>query len=141
MKRNDQAKIDILSAIDDEIVERNSIKRYRLIKRLENAPKRRKIWAFSSVAACLLAVLIGVFVILEAFVKQVPIYTGMTISSAKREDRIVASVDAPLMLDASGKLPTLNALFAQEKGDQRNHYGNQIDQENPFGNGNGDGNG
>lgn len=137
MKRNDQAKIDILSAIDDEIVERNSIKRYRLIKRLENAPKRRKIWAFSSVAACLLAVLIGVFVILEAFVKQVPIYTGMTISSAKREDRIVASVDAPLMLDASGKLPTLNALFAQEKGDQGNHYGNQIDQENPFGNGNG----
>ena len=120
MKRNDQAKIDILSAIDDEIVERNSIKRYWLIKRLENAPKRRKIWAFSSVAACLLAVLIGVFVILEAFVKQVPIYTGMTVSNTPNS----AQLSADMVDVMHERLLLSNGVLLDVAKDKENGNGN-----------------
>lgn len=135
MNKKEQQKLDILSNIDEEIIERNSVKRFRLMKRMQNAGRRKRIRAFSSIAACLLAVLIGVFVILQVFVKQVPVYRGMTISSVPHGERAESSVDGYLMLDASGSLPKLNALFEKQNGDGIRNDGDEIDQNDPFGHG------
>ncbi len=74
------------SKLDDDIVEKNTQRRYQLTKDMQKNRKKVKLLQgvrISSAVAALLLVCFGVVWIFNIFQKQVPIYTGMSISSAE----------------------------------------------------------
>lgn len=86
MERKDKIKIDSLSKIDDDIIEKVAVKRFELLGKLQGKvkkvwTKKQKMWFFGGggVAAAVLLAFLGVF-LFSIFFKQVPIYTGMTVS-------------------------------------------------------------
>lgn len=86
MNKNDDRKLRIISAIDEDIVDRNLAKRFVLSQRLfgtsrAKRPGRKKApWILGSIAAVLL-VAIGVVLFANLFMGgQVPVYKGMTVS-------------------------------------------------------------
>ncbi|MBQ2793159.1 MAG: hypothetical protein IJF05_00490 [Clostridia bacterium] len=88
MKKRDEIKLDALSQINDDIIERNTVKRARLLA--HPRIKRSIIYSASAIAACLaivLSVVIGILgggggvnppVITPG---QIPVYEGMTVSN------------------------------------------------------------
>ena len=79
MKNNDSFKINVVSSIDDEIIDRASKERDRLLRR----PKvsfRKKLIAIGSLAAMVIMVFSGILFFNSDTPKQIPIYTGMSIS-------------------------------------------------------------
>ena len=92
MKRRDEIKLAALSGINDEIIERNTIKREKLLEH-PRIKRNALIGTISSVAACL-AIVISVLITLfgqdEPTITpppvtvpgQVPVYQGMTISNS-----------------------------------------------------------
>ena len=111
MKRKYELNIEVLSNIKDEIIDKQSAKRYSLMNK-----KRKPKWIIpSSVAAVLLiAIMIPLFIVL--FSKQVPIYEGMTVLSDYKPS--TAEAVGVNMLSASGKTQ-IDFL----KDDNGNHYG------------------
>ena len=84
--------LDVVSGIDDEIVERHLVKRYKLWQR---RGKRVRLGLISAIAAVLcLAVLGGAIFMLLPDGKQVPVYQGMTVSN-----------QAPAVPDSARTLP------------------------------------
>ena len=80
MSKRFDFRLDVLSQIDERIVERNTQKRIKLLAR-PLARTKKQIMAVVSFAACLLIV-VGAFFGILANQRQVPIYQGMTVSSA-----------------------------------------------------------
>ena len=92
MKRRDEIKLAALSGINDEIIERNTVKREKLLEH-PRIKRNALIGIISSVAACL-AIVISVLITLfgqdEPTITpppvtvpgQVPVYQGMTISNS-----------------------------------------------------------
>ncbi|MBO5416824.1 MAG: hypothetical protein J6A83_09370, partial [Clostridia bacterium] len=79
MNKKDEIKIDVLSSIDDDLIEKHSQKRYELT--MKPRKKRKKLVAWLSAAASLMLIFgILMAVILPALTKQVPVYQGMTVS-------------------------------------------------------------
>ena len=115
MKRKDELKIEILSNIKDEIVDKQSAKRFALMNR-----KRKPKWMIpSSVAAVLLvAIMIPLFIVL--FSKQVPIYEGMTVLSSYNPSAHAQSGGGTTLLSASGSGKTQIDFLKDDNG---NHYG------------------
>ncbi|MBQ9751033.1 MAG: hypothetical protein IJV87_10720 [Clostridia bacterium] len=76
MNKKDKLKLDLLSNIKDEIIDKQSEKRYKLM-----TSKRRRFpkWIIptGAAAAIFIAALIPILILL--FSKQVPIYEGMTV--------------------------------------------------------------
>ena len=80
MNKRDEIKIEVLSSIDEEIIDKQTDKRYRLIRR--NRMSRKKVVGFSGAAACLLvACSLFLVILLPILTKQVPVYKGMTVSN------------------------------------------------------------
>lgn len=79
MKRNDELKLRVLSEINDEIIDKNSTTRAKLLRK----PKmnRKKLVAIYAMAACLFLIGGSLLAIIPALIKQVPVYQGMTVSS------------------------------------------------------------
>ena len=116
MKRKDELKIEILSNIKDEIIDKQSAKRYALMNR-----KRRPKWIIpSSVAAVLLiAIMIPLFIVL--FSKQVPVYEGMTVSTTYQPNKNTASSGGVTMLSASGSDRTQIDFLKNDNGNHNGH--------------------
>ena len=74
MRNKDEIKLDALSMMDDEIVDKQSEKRYKLMTR-----KRAPRWVISSSVAAVILVAIMVPILILLFAKQVPIYEGMSV--------------------------------------------------------------
>ena len=74
MKRKDELKIDALSGIDDRFIDKVSARRYELFFR-----KRFPKWIIPSSVAAAVLVAIMIPVLFMLFMKQVPIYEGMTV--------------------------------------------------------------
>ena len=72
----------LISRIDDDIIDRNTEKRIRLMARTTNLSFRRKKWIpLVAAAACMLLVFGSVFGwLIRGGGKQVPVYQGMTVS-------------------------------------------------------------
>ena len=115
MKRKDELKIEVLSNIKDEIIDKQSAKRFALMNR-----KRKPKWMIpSSVAAVLLvAIMIPLFIVL--FSKQVPIYEGMTVLSSYNPSAHAQSGGGTTLLSASGSGKTQIYFLKDDNG---NHYG------------------
>ena len=126
---NDKQKkdLEVLSKIDDGIIERNTQKRIDLIKNMRRRVAYKKYVAIAAAAALLLS-LMAVFIVLlkpDSPVvdeqKQIPIYEGMTVLSeyngkpqAERDDMSVGYL--------STKMP-YRVSFLSDKGNG-NAYGN-----------------
>ena len=116
MKRRDDLKLNILSSIDDDIIERTSKKRLFL---MSGGRKRRQkrifITAGVAAAACLFVVFATLIVpLLSGFSKQVPIYQGMTMSDVPpaTESMCINLPDDYKTLDAGDHLPSAVFLAA-----------------------------
>ena len=116
MTQRDETKLKIVSAIDDDIIEKNAQKRYELWQTAGNRRPPSYYWIrWGAAAACLLAVLIGVFSFFALFTKEVPIYRGMTVSGSLPST--VASVEyfhAPIRLSSSVPLAGTRQLNGTE---------------------------
>ncbi len=113
MKRKDELNIEVLSNIKEEIIDKQSAKRYALMNK-----KRRPGWIIpSSVAAILLvAIMIPLFIVL--FSKQVPVYEGMSVLSNYQPS--TSEAGGITMLSASGSGRTQIDFLKDDNG---NHYG------------------
>ena len=81
MNNKDKFKLDVLSRIDEEIIDRNTKKRIELLKKTKKAKILPKVWIqIGAVAACLVIMLPILFMLFVN--KQVPVYTGMSVSSS-----------------------------------------------------------
>ncbi len=80
MKMNEDARIDVISAISDEHIEAVTIERAEAKRRLRR--RRITVGAVSALAACLLIIIQGVLLAVLGlpFGGRVPIYEGMTVS-------------------------------------------------------------
>ena len=116
MKRKDELKIEILSNIKDEIIDKQSAKRYALMNK-----KRKPKWIIpSSVAAVLLiAIMIPLFIVL--FSKQVPVYEGMTVSTTYQPSKNTASSGGVTMLSASGSGGSQISFLKDDNGNHNGH--------------------
>lgn len=125
MRKQDKVKLDVLDAIDEQIVERTANERYRL------SNKRRRIlppWLIptvSAVAAACLIVTTSLMLLPMLFGKQVPVYTGMTVQNE-------APMSVTLYADS------LSAEMSYALGEGSNGHGNayghdkQANQEDPY---------
>ena len=122
MNRKDESKTEILTNIKDEIIDKQSEKRYQLRMR-----KRRPKWIIPSslVAAILIAVMVPIFVLLLA--KQVPVYEGMSVLS---ENEALAKIEegaGVIYLNNEDNLhsPIFSMLSNENgnNGNNGNHYG------------------
>ena len=82
MNDREQMKIDVVSGMDDEIVERNTKKRSELEDRLGHKRFRRAWIPILAGAACFFF-LFATVLLLFPDKKQVPIYQGMTVSNTQ----------------------------------------------------------
>ena len=123
MKNNQNRNLEIVSRIDDDIVERNTKKRINFLSRLRKAKIRRWVISGVSMAASLALILTAALVLIPLLGKQVPVYTGMTASSTP--GAVTVSVDAGLNFLSSG---------ANASGDYSGGRG-EPDQNDPFGKG------
>ncbi len=87
MKKRDEIKINALSQLDDEIIERNTEKRARLIARPR--VKRSIIYSVTAAVACFAIMLSAFIILLGGGVTppivtpgQIPVYQGMTVSDS-----------------------------------------------------------
>ena len=118
MNKKDEIKIEVLSNIDDEIIERQTEKRFRLITKNKYSRKKLAGWigaAASAVAACFLFFTM-LFPLLQMVGAQVPIYEGMTVSNTMPTAQIeTASANTPMMLSLGEREPS--ALYLSESTD------------------------
>ncbi len=141
MSKRDQDifRIDVISGIDDEIVDHHLKKRFALWFKNK---KRRPRWV-PLVAALLSVVLVcgGVFVFLPLgdAGKQVPIYLGMTVSN---EAPAQGQLDLPAQIDAPALIPLAELIpIDEEENESKDKDGNSNDNDNGSGNDNKDNNG
>lgn len=81
MNRKDEIKFEILSNIDDRIIEEQTKKRHRLIEKPRYS--RKKLMTWIATAASFLLFFSSLFVLIPLFQKQVPVYQGMTVSHSR----------------------------------------------------------
>ncbi len=90
--------LDIVSRIDDEIIEKNTVKRARLLAGKGKRNNKKLVLLLVAVIT-LVAIMIPLFIVL--FSKQVPVYEGMTVSSTYQSS--TAEAGGVAMLSASGR--------------------------------------
>ena len=100
MNKKDEIKLEVLSSIDDNIIEKQTDKRYRLM--MKNKFSRKKLATIISSAACFLIVFSMLFtLILPMLLKQVPVYQGMSISNDAPLQTLSLTPTAPVYLCAA----------------------------------------
>ncbi|MBQ9760978.1 MAG: hypothetical protein IJW16_06485, partial [Clostridia bacterium] len=120
--KQDDFSLEVIGNLDDEIVEKNLHKRFELLEKLKQKTKRiltkkQKMWMFGGggVAAAVLLAFLGVF-LFGILLKQVPVYTGMTVS--KNPTQVVANAvdfEKNIYLDASGDIVTTAPSIVTEE--------------------------
>ena len=86
MNKKQERNLDVLSGIDESIVEWSSQKRAVLKNsRKSKAPKKKWYIMGGSIAAALLLILGTVLLMVNLMTKQVPVYTGMTVAGTPQE--------------------------------------------------------
>lgn len=98
MNKKDELKIELISNIDEQIIEKQTLKRFRLM--LKNKVSRKKIAAWCGSAAGLLIACSVLFtIIFPLFIKNVPVYTGMTVSNSMPSAQTAAAFPEAASMD------------------------------------------
>lgn len=106
MNKKDELKLDLLSNIKDEIIDKQSEKRYKLMtKKRRHFPK----WIIPTGAAAAILIVALIPILLLLFSKQVPVYEGMTVL-----ENFDGSVQAA---------PSYSIDMLTNKDNNGNHYG------------------
>ncbi len=115
MDKKQNRWLGALSHMDDEIVEKQTHQRILLLSGVKRRRFTKRLWiSVGSMAAALLLVLSSLLVLIPLLSKQVPIYTGMTVSG-KNDTPTLSYVSDPLQYAAPG---TNNGNhYGQYKGD------------------------
>ena len=80
MSKKERLKLDIISNIDEKIIQDVSQKRIKLSKYLQKPPVWKRGWVAAAAIAALLALTVGLLWFFLLPTKQIPVYTGMTVS-------------------------------------------------------------
>ncbi len=97
MNKKDEFKIELISNIDEQIIEKQTLKRFRLM--LKNRVSRKKIAGWCGAAACFLISFSVLFaIIFPLSFKHVPVYEGMTVSKSMPSSQMAAGLpdESPL---------------------------------------------
>ena len=98
MNKKDEIKIEVLSQIDDDIIEKQTKKRFALMTGKPRKNHRKMVSVLGAAAAFVLICSIFLGILLPMLFKQIPVYEGMTISNT------APSASMEINLD---RLPTL----------------------------------
>ena len=82
MNKRDKFKLDLISMIDDSILDK--VSKARAQRYQKNVISQIHVWnarRISALAAAVFLLCFGAFLAIHLFGKQVPIYRGMTVSS------------------------------------------------------------
>ena len=121
MSKNKRS-LDILSAIADDLVESATAMRIKLMKQMNRGAVNRRIVAIGSLAAVIFIVCSAVFLL--GIGRNLPVYTGMTVSS----DRYGAKASA---YEIAQSLPDLLSLQGLSRLDAT--LGNACKEDKPLG--------
>ncbi len=118
MDKKDNIKLEALSNIDDDIIEKTTAIRCSWLMNIGKKAKKSRIWLrVVSIAACICLIFGGgLFGILQFLGKQIPIYTGMTVQNTVPAVNQTAKADGALQIE----------LLSDEKHDR------EIDQKDPY---------
>ncbi len=124
--KKDRIKLEVLSRIDDDVIEKATKKRIALLSGVRRA-LRKKIITWTALAASLVILFTGAFWVVTLMTRQAPIYTGMTVSNQPAVQQGVRGwKNASIIPLAAGG----------QEGNSGNHYGHEnnkeVDQETPF---------
>ncbi len=131
MRKKQDFALDVMSGIDDDIIDKNLKKRFELWFSRGKKPKNNRWMTILASAACfLLAVTIAILLWPNAPVdeKQAPVYLGMTLSndapvvSARADD--VGTYDRLSLPIGSNALKANPIFLSGNNGNNGNHYGN-----------------
>lgn len=143
--KNYDHKLKLLSFIDEKILNRSTEERYRLMQASRTSAKKKwiPILSIAVSAALLLAVLIPIFFktwsgpMDPVYSEYVPVYTGMTVSSATENDVLDCGAgecrpvnvsyrfeesELPAVFNASTK-PGVEGEHTKEHGNQKDPFG------------------
>lgn len=106
--KKDDFSLNVISGIDEEIIDRNLEKRFHLMEKIKEKTKKiltkkQKVWMFGGggVAAAVLLAFLGIF-LFSIFAKNIPVYTGMTVSKTAPTPIVASAIE-------SGRYVYLNA--------------------------------
>ena len=121
MDKKQKMDLDTISKIDDDIIEKNTEKRIRLLRKKSKIVRNRTIAAIAA-AALLLTALVSMFLILSGRpdAKQVPIYQGMTAHAYNNDSTVNAGGMSISFLSAGSSDQGFDWL---KNGDNGNHNG------------------
>ena len=80
MNKKQDRDLDVLSGMDEKIVDKQTAERYRRMTQMKKKSRKKWIVSATAMAASLALILSAVFILVPILGKQVPIYTGMTVS-------------------------------------------------------------
>ena len=115
MSNKHDLKLDVLSNLDDDIIEKNLLKRFELWHKKGRVILVKRLTPILALAACFCIMFSALFMILLGG-KEVPVYTGMTVSTTSpiasaKSDGLFGffSLEDPryAMLDNSNKAPNV----------------------------------
>ncbi|MBR2292846.1 MAG: M23 family metallopeptidase [Clostridia bacterium] len=81
MNEKDQFKLDAMSKLDDDVVDKTTELRGRLWRKMMERRKKKKTLVAILSSAASLFLMFGVVLVFLLLMKQVPVYTGMTVSN------------------------------------------------------------
>ena len=110
--------LDIVSRIDDEIIEKNTVKRARLLAGKGRRNNKKLVLLLVAIIT-LIAIMIPLFIVL--FSKQVPVYEGMTVSTTYQPSKNTASSGGVTMLSASGSGGSQISFLKDDNGNHNGH--------------------
>ena len=116
MKQKHESLLKLLGKVNEDIIVRNSIKRYELMSGAKKARKKKFIPIIAIAAAVAILMSLAAVTLVPMMTKQVPIYTGMTVSSANTQ-----SASADRLVPLSALIPLDNQNF---EGNNGNHGSN-----------------
>ncbi|MBQ8849558.1 MAG: hypothetical protein IJ011_04405 [Clostridia bacterium] len=101
MNKKDNIKLFALSNIDDEIIDESTKKRITLLSKSKRKPKVFAIIAAAAVVAILMASMLVIFIPMLTG-KQIPVYTGMTVSGTSPVTEVAESPEDYVAVIADG---------------------------------------
>ena len=117
MNKKEELKIAVLSNIKEEIIDKQSEKRHKLMTK-----KRAPRWVMPSSVAAVILVAIMVPILILLFAKQVPVYEGMTVSNYKPSSS-AENVVPEMEIHRFSYLSSTNGNNSNGNGNNGNHYG------------------
>ena len=101
MYEKDEIKLEAISGIDEEIIDKTTALRWQWITNMKKEIKKSRLWIrIASLAACFCLILGGSFGLWHLLGKKVPIYTGMSVQNQAPS----ASISHSAMQDTASTL-------------------------------------